>query len=171
VDARQIIEVIERAFPLQPVPPIGLYQTHCADQLYMGYISEMKAAEAPGKDRSRTWNAYTDDEIRALNVAMPHQSPEGFVYFLPAYLCAALRQLALGSDFHDDDMLVTNTCSSLRNPKNDEYLLQRYALLTQAQREAVILFLEYVAASPDDYNAAQARKALGRYWRRSADES
>jgi hypothetical protein len=145
MNARAVIEMISRAFPLEPVPAPGLYATHAGDQLYMGNISQ---------------------EIRMLNCAMAHQSPEGFVYFLPAYLCVAVRQLEAG-DVEDRNMLVCDACFQVGNPGKDEYQLRRLARLTDAQRRAIIAFLEYIVGHADAHESVQARKALERYWRKT----
>lgn len=164
--AKAVIEMISRAFPREPVPSPGLYATHCADQLYMGAITDEEAKIGSAKDQGRTWPEYGDDEIRVLNCAMAHQQPEGFVYFLPAYLCAAVRQLDAG-DREDRNMLVCDACFQVGNPGKDEYQLRRLARLNHAQRRAIIAFLDYIVVQADMFEAEQARKALERYWRKT----
>jgi len=165
MERAQLIKLIKAAFPLRPVPGAGLYETHASDQLYMRYITEAEAKVATARDHGRIWTEYSDDELAGLTIALAHLVPEGFVYFLPAYLCAALRRLESHEDENSSDMLVTDTCFYVSS--HDDYQQRRIRLFTADQRRAIVAFLESVAASDDFFNAPLARKALDRFWLRT----
>ena len=64
-------------------------------------------------------------------------------------------------------MLVTDACFNVSN--RSEYQLQRYALLTEPQRNAIIGFLEYLVDHAEEFNSQRARKSLERHWRVSPE--
>jgi hypothetical protein len=164
VNANDIIKAIAKAFPLHPVPIVsGLFQTQAGDELYMGKITVEEAAEAKERDRRRPWNEYSDKDLRRLDAAMAHQVPEGFVFFLPAYLCAVLRYLdnPAADEWDDFTCHVTFLVTS-----GSDYNLARLELLTSSQREAVAHFLEYIAKHGGEFNAEHAARALEIYWRK-----
>lgn len=159
--AVEIIEDIRKVFPLRPVPDSGLFAAQAGDAAWLGQITDEEAEAMAARDQRRPWNEYCDDDLRALDAAMSHQVAEGFVYFLPAYLCAALRLLSAG-ELDEMDQFVNKT--TFQVTERDPYNLSRLKLLTQPQRAAVIDFLEFVAAHADEFEADIARKALDRFW-------
>lgn len=162
MDADAIIAEIVAAFPSKPVPEVGLYQTHMADALYMRRITEAEHATAPARDGGRTWKEYRDEELRELDAALAHQQVAGFAYFLPAYLCAAVRHV----DGEDWWTFVGHANFQLMN--RSDYMLMRFARFTPAQRAAAIHYLEFMAAHAEDDESDLARKALERYWKKPA---
>jgi len=161
MDARELIETITAAFPLKPVPAVGPQATHASDALHFGRITESEQEAAAAKDAGRTWQQYSDEELASLDAALAHLQIDGFIYYLPAYLCAAVRYASRNVD-DPWSLFVCQACFQVTN--RSDYQLQRYQRLTATQTNAVIRFLEFMVENADDHEAERARKALDRYW-------
>jgi hypothetical protein len=162
MDARELIETITAAFPLEPVPEIGPQASHASDALYLGNISEQECDAAAARDAGRTWQQYSDEELATLDAAMAHLTVDAFIYYLPAYLCAAIRH-ANRDIFDSWSLFVAHACFQVTN--RSDHSLTRYQQFTAAQEHAVIQFLEFMVEHADDHDAVHARKALDRYWK------
>jgi hypothetical protein len=161
MNARELIETITAAFPLKPVPAAGPQATHASDAVHFGKITESELEAATAKDAHRTWQQYPDEELAMLDAALAHLQIEGFIYYLPAYLCAAVRHASRNID-DPWSMFVCQTCFQVTG--RSDYQLQRFQRLTATQSNAVIRFLEFMVENADDHEAERARKALNRYW-------
>jgi hypothetical protein len=133
-----------------------------ADALYFGRISEAECATAPSRDARRPWNEYSDEQLAGLDAAMAHQEADGFVYYLPAYLCAAVRRLQR-DDLDRWSDLVSHAVFQVTD--TSDYSRMRFRRLSAAQRAAVVKFLEYAEQHADPSVADQAYKSLDRYWK------
>lgn len=162
MDAKQILGLIEAAFPLQPLPQMSLHQAHLADDSMAREISNQEWQAALKLDANRTWKDYSDQELLSCDKALAHLDEPSFVYYIPAFLDFAVRHC---------DATLTDPVGSLvgsavfsvthRTP----YSLGRFKQLSIGQRNAVIAFLEYIAAYGRHGNATDAKKALSRYWK------
>ncbi len=93
---------------------------------------------------------------------MAHLQPEGFIYYLPAYLCAAVRHVSRNI-FDSWSVFVGHACFQVTC--RSDYQLSRFRRLTAAQENAVVHFLEFMVDRADDHDAELARKALDRFWK------
>jgi hypothetical protein len=101
-------------------------------------------------------------------------SPQGWHFYLPAYLGRALALLGA-------DLLTTWLPGSVifhltfppASKGLDWYRLERFKQLSAEEERAVVAFLEFVATNPingvDSY-AKEAARALKRYWSLSPQE-
>jgi len=162
MDARELIEIITAAFPLKPVPAQGLHASHAADAHYFGKVTLEQREAAAASDAGRQWPRYSDEELATLDAAMSHLIDEVFVYYLPAYLCAAARHVS--ADIDDPwGPLVGHACFQVTN--RSAYNLSRLGRLTERQVSAVIKFLEFIVERADSFESDLARKSLERYWK------
>jgi hypothetical protein len=113
------------------------------------------------------WRDMPDELVESEYAALSFLSPDGFRHFIPAYMGFTLRRLGSGA------AAVDSTIWSLAPVFYDDASLQdftisKFSTLTDAQRAAVIAFLEAVREQGDNYVADEATKALD-WWRGSAD--
>lgn len=112
----------------------------------------------------RHWRDIPEKVIARANAALCFFSPEGFQFYLPAYMLFALRHYRSSSSFS-----VDSTIYALCPSKGDleQFSLSKFSLLTGPQREAVVAFLEVMIEEAEGHaDTAIARRALSRYWRR-----
>jgi hypothetical protein len=161
MDAKQILGLIEAAFPLHPLPEMSLHQAHIADGSMAREISNREWQAALNLDAGRTWKDYSDQELLSCDKALAHLDEPSFVYYIPAFLDFAVRHCnatltdPVGSLVRSAVFFVTH-----RTP----YSLGRFKRLSIGQKNAVITFLEYIAYGRHS-DAADAQKALSRYWK------
>jgi hypothetical protein len=162
MDAKQILGLIEAAFPLHPLPEMSLHQAHLADDSMAREISNREWKAAATLDADRTWKDYSDQELLSCDKALAHLDETSFVYYIPAFLDFAVRHC---------DATLTDPVGSLvgsavfsvthRTP----YSLGRFKQLSIVQRNAVIAFLEFIAVYGRDSDTTDAQKALSRFWK------
>lgn len=162
MDRDNVIETIERAFPLEPLPSMTLHQAQLADDSLTREITEEEWVAAGKPDVGRSWKEFADDEIIACDASQSHFDEEAFVYYLPAFMVFALRHHDVDS-LHPASSQVGGALFSLTH--RSAYSLARYKKLTAQQREAVIAFLEFMAVHANPFRAGEAQKALKRYWK------
>src|SRR4051794_34883335 len=94
MDTEAMLSSIREAFPERPLPAMTLRQAQLADQGMSREITE-EAWEVEGdRDRGVSWSAVDDVTLEECDAALSHLDEEGFVYYLPAFLTLAVRQLA-----------------------------------------------------------------------------
>jgi hypothetical protein len=162
MEAKQLSDVIEAAFPLGPLPEMSLHQAQLGDQSMSREIPETEW-EAAGKiDAGRNWGDFSDEELMSCDAALAHLEEVSFVYYLPAFLLFAVRHCnARWSD--PTESLVGSAVFSVTHL--EPYSLGRYKRLTSEQRAAVIAFLEFMTENGNVHRRPQAQNALKRYWR------
>jgi hypothetical protein len=154
-----LIERIERVFPEWPFPEMTLLQAQQCDRTLDREISEAEW-EATGRlDRGLTWKEVDSATLLKCDAALSHIAEEGFVYYIPAYLRLALRQLADSTDPPWE--AYGSTISHLSG--TDNYALGRYKRLTDAQIDTVVAFLQE-ARNAGGFEGKKAAEALAKYW-------
>jgi hypothetical protein len=149
MEAAELIETITAAFPLAPIPEVGPHQSHASDALDIGKIAGQEFVTASARDAGRTWQQYADEELARLDAAMAHLPIEGFIYYLPAYLCAAVRHVS--RDIFDSwSVFVGHACFQVTG--RSDYQLARFRKFTAAQEKAVVHFLEFLVDHADDHD-------------------
>ena len=77
-------------------------QEQLSDQSISRQITEDEWLAEGAKDRGVVWSQIDERTLRECDASLAHLDNEDFVYYLPAFLCAALRQLASGNADYDD---------------------------------------------------------------------
>lgn len=162
MEAKQVIEHIEAAFPLAPLPGMTLHQAQLSDQSMSREISDKEWHDTGRVDADRTWRDLTDEELIACDAALAHFDEESFVYYLPAFLNFALRHCDVVCP-HPAWSVVGSVVFFVTH--REPSMLGRYKRLSASQREAVICFLEFISEHGQGSNAPDAQKALQRYWK------
>jgi hypothetical protein len=140
------LELIDAAFAGAPRPPDGeLLHERCADDNDIAALYGFAH-----------WRDVPDAVVEREYAALSFLSPGGFRHFLPAYLGFALRHLHTGA------AAVDSTIWSLApgfygDPALQDFVTSKLAALDEAQRGAVVAFLEAVDL-PDAVTALA-------YWR------
>ncbi len=113
---------------------VSLHQAQVIDNYGEG-VTQAEFARLPLSEETQRWDRVTFEELESDNVA--HLDPEGFRFYLPAFMISVLDQYVSWS------MRVIGTLSAL-NPKDHVlgYHMPRYNLLTYEQKQAVACFLE-----------------------------
>jgi len=92
------------------------------------------------------------------------QAPD-FLYYLPAYMLKAVRDIQDGStDSETVGSVVFCVYPSNRSASSRAYTLSQLSLLTQPQRHAISEFLNFVAEFGDDHDRPEASKVIQRFW-------
>ena len=94
------------------------------------------------------------------DAALSHATPQGWCFYLPAYMRRALELLE--TDLWSPDSVVFHL--TYRHDSRS-HLLPRFTLLDAVQQNAIVAFLEYVRDHPRDmYRSKAAAEALISYW-------
>jgi hypothetical protein len=109
------------------------------------------------------WRDVPDAVVENEYAALSFLSPEGFRHFIPAYMRFALRQLGTGRAAVDSTIWSLSP-DVYEDPGLRDYVISKLRALDDAQRAAVVAFLEAVRAQGDDAEASEAERALT-YWR------
>ena len=160
MDIATLSKQIKAAFPLLPSPKISLYQAQLLDVTLSRKIDQAEWMAAGARDSGRTWGDYRESELMACDAALYHQDEIGFVYYLPAFLLMALRQLAVAGIPRVEEKIFPALFAITHF---SGYSLSRFARFTPEQVTAVRNFLEFVASGPGT-SAEDARVALELYW-------
>jgi len=137
---------------------ISLRQAQVIDNYGEG-VTEIEFARIPLSEETQHWNRVTPEELESDNVA--HLDPEGFRFYLPAFLISLLDGYDAAS------MRVIGTLSALY-PKEHvrEYHMPRFDLLTYEQKQAVAVFLDALPSLvPLDGEDGTIVERAMRYWR------
>lgn len=152
--------LVEGAFPQLPQPEMTLQQGELLDYALDREISEEEWAAAQASGYGITWKEVSLETLLACPAALSHISEAGFVYYVPAFMCAALDHLAQPKPSTDD--LFGSTVFHLTHTETG-YSLSRLKLFNSDQRAAVAAFLREVADS-GGFTGDEARKGLDGYW-------
>jgi hypothetical protein len=156
---KRIIADIESAFAdVRRGNGITLHQARSLDDR----SGEMEQAEARRKDTETRWQDIPDAWIERLADALAFLDPEGFRYYIPAFMIWALRHYETSDSFAGEAAVHAFGV----NP-SAEGQMERFRLFTPRQAAAIARFLEYFAhfAGRDFADYETAQKALDAYWR------
>jgi len=160
MDITSVVAQIASAFPERPLPTMTLRQGQLGDQTMTREISEDEWRREGERDRGVVWTQIDESTLRECDSALCFLDEEGFLYYLPAYLCAALRNIAAGRG--DSSYLVNGAVFHVTNTR-DNHALARLKRLSDCQIDAVVNFLR-VVREQCRYEAKDAGEALLRYW-------
>jgi len=159
-DAAEMLAAIREAFPERPLPNVTLRQAQLADQSLSREITDEEWSAEGEKDRSTAWTEIDDTTLEDCDAAMAHIDEEGFVYYLPAFISLAVRQLQSGN--YNNSKCFSGTVFHLTFI-SENYALARLKRLTDRQIELIIEFLRLVR-DRSKFDAADAERALKSYW-------
>lgn len=161
----QIILEIKRAFEgVKLGDGIGLNQGQSLDD----YEPDDVAMTAREKDEKEDWQSIPVEELDSKSSSLSFFDAEGMRFHLPAYLVADLTiELQIADPlFH----LYHGFADETKGERMEWYerASQRFSLLTDDQRRAVIMYLKY-RANDDNYEFERSSiiEALENYWNKS----
>ncbi len=127
---------------------VGLWQGQGLDD----YADASTLAAYRARDEQTDWSAIPVSELNRCHSSLSFFDAEGMRFHLPCFLLAELEGALLnGVLFH----LVTI----------DDYARGRFALLSEAQRQAVRAFLLLCASDPEfAFERPEIEQALKDYW-------
>ena len=98
--------------------------------------------------------------------ALSFLDPEGWRFYLPAYMRWALRDLKDSHSTAIDQTIYSLDCGD-SPPSAVGHSTARFRTLNRAQAQAVHRFLTFAADNDDTCDAVVAQQALDRYWSRA----
>ena len=154
-----LIERIEIVFPESPIPPeMTLLQAQLCDQTLDREISDAEWDATGQRDRYVNWKEVASATLIECDAALSHITDDGLVYYIPAYMRLALRQLMDSVDPPWE--AYGSTISHLTRTSN--YAIGRYKRFTDAQIDAVIAFLQRVRTT-GGFVGKMAAEGLAKY--------
>lgn len=156
--ADDVIAAIRAAFAGVPRGAITLHEAEVIDD--HGSADERSAARA--LDTEESWDRVPDADVAGCLSALSHLDPEGWRYYVPAYMSWTLRHLRGSPSVVKDFTIYTFA------PSDDltlrAYKRARFGLLDASQSRAVARFLRHLLAHPDHVDAPMAARALAEHW-------
>lgn len=148
-DAEIICAQIESAFSDTVLGDgIGLWEAQGLDD----YEDEATCAAYRDKDEKLDWKALSLETLQSCNSSPSFLDADGFRFYLPAFMCADLRE-DYGYTFH----------YSLTDFSYIKY--SRYTSLSLEQRAAIRSYLIYQRDHPENrFERDTIQKALDSYW-------
>jgi hypothetical protein len=131
-----------------------------------GTRSEADLRWARSRDTYATWQEIPDDVIARYFSALGFLDPEGFRYYIPAFMRFSLRHF---DDSHSPsiDWAIYAFCSFGSQP---DYCEPRFMVFNEQQAQAICRFLRFMAQYTDGQaDDAAACQALQNYWGQFCD--
>jgi Family of unknown function (DUF6714) len=157
----EIIAGIRAAFAGVPRGAVTIHEAEVIDS----YGSDQERAAARRLDTDASWDGVPDADIEECTTALCHLDPEGWRYYVPAYMVWSLRHYRVSSSVVSDFTIYTFDPSG-SDPGLREYKLERFRPLDADQSRAVCRFLRHMAANDDYADGRVAEIALEEYWGR-----
>jgi hypothetical protein len=163
-EPQALIQAIRAAFAGVPRGRVTIHEAEVMD--VYGTAAERRTARL--LDTEDTWDEVPDRDIEACTTALSHLDPEGWRYYLPAYMIWSLRHFRASRSLTSDQTIYALDFSDT-NAEMQAYFGERARPLDLARSRAVCRFLQYMAENDDDADALAARRALDTYWSRFAE--
>jgi uncharacterized protein DUF6714 len=93
MDIEEIFALIDKLFPTQPIPDLTIHQAQLSDQGMSREISDKEWKSEKDKDVNTTWLELSDYVLMECNAALSHLDENSFVYYIPAYIKFALKNI------------------------------------------------------------------------------
>src|SRR6185295_12581899 len=137
--AQQLTEAIERAFAgVRADPEQTLHQAQLDDQGIAREISAEERKKTALLDEHTEWYEVSESELQECPAAMSHFLPASWIFYLPAYMRAAMGLLDRPLWKADLPHIVLYALTYRNNyPCIGLYYLARFEKLTPDQFEAV----------------------------------
>ncbi|MBI3461525.1 MAG: hypothetical protein HY000_00475, partial [Planctomycetes bacterium] len=147
MDESELIALIHEAFGDMPHPgDASLRPEACDDHEIQAFYG------------NKHWQDMAEKDLAYHNAALCFLSPAGFQFFLPAFLVWVIR------NYRGSDAFTVDSTIYALDPGSppDHFKLSKLRLLSPRQRQAVLAFLEFMAAAGDESCDAEAAEyALG----------
>jgi len=166
MDQTKLIKLIENSFDSIERSEISLRQFVLTDKYGMSReITDNEWREA-GSDRvDQEWKDIPDSEIEECECQFAHMQAPEFTYFLPAYMRYSVRNHK--RPIWETDIIGSTVFSLYPSQKDMNsfwYNKEQLSLISEAQKNTIIRFLEFVEMNAEDLQRPDARIALDRYW-------
>jgi hypothetical protein len=117
-------------------------------------------------DTETDWSKISPEKIEMESSALTVFSPVAFRYYLPAYMTWVLRHYSLSHSNTVDHVLYDlDMTEKSKDSRRMQIWEERFATLSNAQRKAVLAFLEFMSTIPDNrVDSKAARRAIDSYW-------
>jgi len=160
-EVRAIVEEIRAAFAGVPRGAVTIHEAEVID----AYGTDAKRRRARLRDTEDRWDEVPDRTVEECTTALCHLDPEGWRFYLPAYMVWTLHHFKrTGSIVPDHTIYALDLSWNDRGVR--EYQLQRFRLLDEAQSRAVCRFLQHMVENGDTVDGRAARQAFTQHWRR-----
>ncbi len=148
-----------------------LHQAQLADQSLSREISQEEWDAEKLRDPETNWRDVPATSIDECPAALSHASPQGWLFYLPAYMRYALELLA--ADVLEAADLPSSVIFHLTyndKPPLQGYVLDRFEQLTASQEHAVVAFLECFRDHSRPWLSKSADEALSTFWALPVDK-
>lgn len=146
---RRVATEIEGAFESQPYP---------GDDSLLSVPTNLEASEVLDTFRGKHWKNVSMSELFAHRLSLPLLSEEGYRFYLPAYLIAALLHP------EEVDTLRENVFFSLAPPESEgpraSLFLERMNRFDARQKAAIRRFIEVYVQQETTYPDPNRERAL-----------
>ena len=148
---------------------LTLHEAQIEDQSLGRSISKEELTAARALDTHESWTEVPGHFLDECDAALSHLSPEGWLFYLPAYMRRAIEliDLPLWESALALDVVFHLTLPDL-NSGNRELALKRFALLNEVQVTAVAAFLRFLGANAPMTSGltinSRPAEALESYW-------
>ena len=152
-DIQSLIQQIHEAFA---EVAIGGGETLHQAHLEGAYTDKAEWLAAREMDPESHWSEVPDSKLESISSALSFIDPEGWRFYIPAYMCWTLQNWRTTGKIAADQVIWNLEYA-------DERATKRYDLLSRVQSEAVYDFLEFFVkySGVDD-----AGNAIRLYWHR-----
>ena len=114
------------------------------------------------RDGTGPWSEVPASAISLEYHALTAVTPEGFRFFLPAYMCWVLTNAPSDSNAIDHTIYALDL--SVRDAATTLRMRERFSSLSSLQRIVVTGFLTRASGKPESIDAPVAERALASYW-------
>lgn len=157
----EVLAAIEEAFGHLRHDGWRLYEAELEDN----YGSESAITRTRAVDDYTRWQDIPEEGIAQCTMVLCYFEPVALRFHLPAFMTWALKNLKTSDSLSGDATIYALERSKL-GPHTDSPE-DPMALLDDAQRTAVALFLRFMAEHSEGYaDEDAARRALDQYWHR-----
>jgi len=156
----ELLNSIQAAFPVTPLPPMTLHQGQLEDESIRRDIGDGEWQGAAKRDAGETWAMLSDTSLMECSCALSHFDEQSFIYHLPAFLAFAVHHVA-APFLTVEQNLVGSVVFAVTD--RSPYSVARFVRLTPGQRAAVVSFLRFMQFHSQRHGE-DAQKALERYW-------
>jgi|ERR1700710_549898 len=146
---------------------LTLHEAQLVDQSLGGSVSAAEIHAAKRRDTHRDWRDVPVEDLDECDAALSHLSPEGWKFYLPAYLRRALDLIhkPIWETWLPGGVLHQLSLSA-KYPDLAADSARRFQTLDEAQVEAVADVLRFIeeVVSPGSSLHRDAQSALERFW-------
>ena len=156
----QIVSEIEQAFgSVTRGGGVTLYETDVLDSCG----SEKERIKARKKNTEKRWQDVPDQDIEDHQSALCFLDPEGFRYYLPAYMRWSLRHFKSSDSLSSDSTIYALGPSG--NKGVTDWNRARWGVFTQRQCQVILSYLRFMIEQGEDHaDSVMAELAINAYW-------